>query len=102
MNSEPPTHHRWLGSLRTKPGAPHKQAVECGDDVAIYLRAPDDERQTLVRVLIMHRQQLERPPILGSVEDEVVAPDVVRPLVATGSDFREQVNYEQQVMRLVA
>ena len=59
------------------------RAAATGQELDHLLRADipcHQDRQALSRVLIDQRKQSDGPPVMGPGCDEVIAPDVVRPL----------------------
>jgi hypothetical protein len=57
-----------------------EQRVQRRQHVVAPQQAGDHKHQSVARELVDHRQDPELPPVMGAVRDDVVGPDMVRPL----------------------
>src|SRR5260370_229164 len=60
--------------------APQHHVGQCLEDLVAAQAPGDPDRETFAGIFINQRQQAKRPPVVCRGPDEVVAPDVMRPL----------------------
>ena len=58
---------------------PGEQVSQTGQHIIVPQSSGNVDRQTFARELVDHRQHLDRTPIMGTVLNEVIGPDMVAP-----------------------
>jgi hypothetical protein len=57
--------------------SPQHHVGQCFNQVLMVQAPLNSKRQALPRVLVDQRQNPQQPPVMGSLTDEVVAPDLI-------------------------